>query len=91
MCDCGRNECSFCTNQVALWVRWQLRVEEILKEHQPHTRDGLDLRLGQVLYNVLSYYRQDIAYQISGSLIDPFHNDDNVPAFLEKVDELWTT
>lgn len=90
MCDCGRNECSFCTDQVDLWFRWQTRVEEILKGHKPHTRDELDLRLGQVLSNVLSYYRHDIAYKLSGSIVDPFHNDDNIPAFLNKVDELWT-
>lgn len=90
MCDCGKNECSFCTNQLNHWIKWRLRIEEILKVHQPHTRDELDLRLGQVLYIVLNYYRRDIANKLSGSIVDPFHNDNNVPAFLEKVDELWT-
>lgn len=89
MCDCGMLTCSFCTDLIDLWVRWRTFAESLLKEHRPHTRDKLDLRLGQALFNALTWYREDIAYQISGSLIDPFYNDDIVPAFLEKVDELW--
>lgn len=91
MCDCERPECSFCTNQLDIWVDWCTYVELTLRWHKPHTRDELDLRLGQKLFNVLyAFYRPDIANKIRGSIIDPFHNDNKVTAFLEKVDELWT-
>lgn len=89
MCDCGRNECSFCTNQLDHWVRWCGYVEWVLERHLMHTRDELDLRLGQKLFNALWNYRADVADKIRGSIIDPFNNDDKIPAFLEKVDELW--
>lgn len=90
MCDCGLITCSFCYNPLNEWVRWSCYVEQTLAKHKPHTRDELDLRLGQKLFNALWSYRADIADKIRGSIIDPFHNDNNIPAFLEKVDELWT-
>ena len=90
MCDCGRLECSFCTDLLTLWVKWSEYVEWLLARHKPHTRDALDQRLGQLLFNTLDYYRCDVTDKIRGSIVDPFHNDDLVPAFLEKVDELWT-
>ncbi len=92
MCDCGRNECSFCgrTNQFDIWVDWCSYVEIVSQSHRPHTRDELDMRLGQKLFNTLySFFRRDIADKIRGSALDPFYNDDMIPAFLEKVDELW--
>jgi hypothetical protein len=64
-------------------------VEWLRAKHKPHTRDELDLRLGQILFNTLDYYRPDVTDKICGTAIDPFYDDDNVPAFLEKVDELW--
>lgn len=64
-------------------------METVLKRHKPHTRDELDLRLGQVLFNMLGAYNVEVQDKIRGSIVDPFHNDDNVSAFLEKVDELW--
>lgn len=73
-----------------MWTDWQTYVQVVLSNHKPHTRDELDQRLGQKLFNALyCYYRPDVADQIRGSLIDPFYNDDVIPAFLEKVDELW--
>lgn len=89
MCDCGRNECPFCTNQLDLWLKWQRDTARVLGFWQPHTRNENDLRLGQYLFNHLYGYRMDVADKIRGSIIDPFYNDDNIPAFLEKVDELW--
>lgn len=90
MCDCGCNECSFCTNQPVLWFNWATDAEETLSKWRPHTRNENDLRLGQYLFNHLCGYRIDIANKIRGSIVDPFNNDDLIPAFLEKVDELWT-
>ncbi len=79
-------------SRLDMWLDWQNYVQIVLSNHKPHTRDELDLRLGQKLFNALDgYFRPDIANKIRGSIIDPFHNDDNVSAFLERVDELWTT
>jgi len=76
-------------NSLDLWLRWNERVESVLMHHKPHTRDELDLRLGQKLFNMLGAYSPNVQDKIRGSIVDPFHNDDMVPAFLEKVDELW--
>lgn len=90
MCDCGRNECSFCTNQLNLWVEWTSEVTAIMANWKPHTRNEQDERLGQYLFNYLYLaFREDVANKIRGSIVDPFHNDNLIPAFLEKVDELW--
>jgi hypothetical protein len=89
MCNCGLNECSFCNNQLNRWVMWCEYVQWVLERHKPHTRDEIDLRLGQKLFNALCEYRCDVADQIRGSIVDPFNDDDMIPAFLEKVDELW--
>lgn len=90
MCNCGKITCSFCYNALNEWVRWRGYVEQTLAKHMPHTRDELDLRLGQKLFNALWSYRVDIAEEIRGSVIDPFNDDDMISAFLERVDELWT-
>ena len=90
MCDCGKDECSFCTNQLNLWLKWHEDIGPILAVWRPHTRNENDLRLGQYLFNHLCGYRMDVADKIRGSIVDPFYNDDKIPAFLEKVDELWT-
>lgn len=89
MRNCGEEKCkNVC--QLNWWFTWNDYVEETLAKHKPHTRDVLDIRLGQKLFNALCEYRADIADQIRGSAVDPFNDDDMVPAFLEKVDELWT-
>lgn len=90
MCNCGKNECSFCNNQLNRWVKWSEYVQWVLERHPPQTRDEIDLRLGQKLFNALCEYHEDVANKIRGSILDPFYNDDVITAFLEKVDELWT-
>jgi len=77
-------------SQLDMWADWQNYVQVVLSNQKPHTRDAMDLRLGQKLFNVLySFYRPDIANKIRGSIVDPFNNDNMIPAFLDKVDELW--
>lgn len=89
MCDCGEFDCRLCTNQTNNWVKWAQDVESIRKHWPTGTlRNGL--RLGQYLYNHLYRVKPLVACQICGSIVDPFHNDDKITAFLEKVDELWT-
>lgn len=46
---------------------------------------GVDVRKGQHYFNSLPV---DIADQIVGTDVDPFYNDDLIPAFLLKVQEL---
>lgn len=89
MCDCGRLDCSFCTNQTNHWINWRIEVEKILSVHKPGTRIN-DMRLGQRLFNLLTEFRPRISTIIAGSIVDPFHNDDKIRDFLDKVDELWT-
>lgn len=45
--------------------------------------------MGQAYFNILADLRPDIAESISGSVLDCYEYDSQVPAFLEKVKELW--
>lgn len=46
-------------------------------------------RQGQWAFNMLDMWRPDLSTQIRGKLIDPFHNDDRLPAFWAFVEENW--
>ena len=48
-------------------------------------------RPGQLAYNMLRKVRPDLADQVRGQQgIDPFHRDDNLPAFFQFVEDNWT-
>ena len=89
MCDCWEQWCSFCTDQVDNWIEWQGFCETVKDAYSHNPNYKFTLRYGQQIYNGLCDYRPDIARKLSGSIVDPFHNDEKVPEFLEKVDELW--
>lgn len=90
MCNCFQVTCPICVDQTRLWIAWVEYVEKVRAPWTPHTRNEQDLRLGQYLFNLLCECNPDVANQIRGSILDPFYNDDVIPDFLEKVDELWT-
>lgn len=69
------------------WLQWNLWYPDAIATW--NTTPHGDLRLGQYLFNSLYELNTMIANKIRGSIVDPFYNDDLIPAFLEKVDELW--
>jgi hypothetical protein len=48
-----------------------------------------DQCVGQWWFNRLYDFRPDVANQIRGTLKDPFHRDDVLDDFHERVMELW--
>lgn len=46
-------------------------------------------RRGQAYFNVLHDVRPDLASQVRGTRLDPFHNDARVPEFLARVCLIW--
>ena len=47
-------------------------------------------RSGQWAFNLLCYVRADLADRVNGSLnLDPFHNDEKLPAFWKFVEDNW--
>lgn len=46
-------------------------------------------RYGQVYYNLLSYHRPDVASQIQGTLMDPFHKKEVSPYTISFVKSKW--
>jgi hypothetical protein len=47
------------------------------------------MRLGQYFYNRLFFARSDLAEKIVSTEVDPFHNDDNLIAFFNYLQENW--
>lgn len=48
-----------------------------------------DERLGQAYFNTLSVHRPDLAEQIRGRGLDPFHMDSRLTEFLDHLSEVW--
>ena len=48
-------------------------MNEYLKAVQLYLDNGIDLRYGQGLFNVLLYHNPELAEQIRGTTLDPFH------------------
>lgn len=46
-------------------------------------------RKGQFAFNKLAQLRPDLSEQIRGSKLDPFYDDDVLPAFFEWVEANW--
>lgn len=70
------------------WVNWKGSTQRLLDTWPAGTRRN-DMRLGQTLFNKLYQCNPEVADLIRGTSADPFHNDNIIPAFLERVDELW--
>jgi len=47
------------------------------------------LRRGQVAYNLLFDFRPDLAREIVGTNVDPFHDDSKINMFMHRLAELW--
>ena len=74
---------------VDIWVEWRSHVEKLIADHEKYGPIS-SMRLGQMIINALEGYgRIDIKFRTSGALCDPFHNDENIPAFIQLVDETW--
>jgi len=43
-----------------------------------------DLRAGQVVFNEMYKWCPDVANKYRGSIIDPFHDSNNIQLFIEK-------
>lgn len=53
-------------------------------------RGGDNERIGQAYFNELSLVRPDLAEIVRGSeLLDPYHRDEIIPAFLDYVCSQW--
>jgi len=46
-------------------------------------------RYGQVYYNLLSYHRPDIANEIQGTLMDPFHKKEVSQYVINFIKSKW--
>jgi hypothetical protein len=57
---------------------------------QHYNLNRTHLRMGQAYFNALFMLRPNIAKEISGTDYDPFYQDDKLPVFLTKVEELLT-
>lgn len=53
-------------------------------------RENPQWRSGQAHFNVLSMFRPDISEPLRGSTLDPFYQDDLLPAFLAHVANEWS-
>lgn len=67
------------------WIEFvmQYQKEVIVMRTPPHC----SVRLGQALFNCLpkSYWGR-----VTGKDFDPFYDDRNIPAFIDKLYELWS-
>lgn len=48
-----------------------------------------DQRRGQMFFNVLADARPDLAEQVRGTTLDPFHDNSRIPDFLRHVEDNW--
>ena len=46
-------------------------------------------RTGQAYFNTLMDCKPEMAYFLKGTVLDPYYDDKNVPAFLAYVGEHW--
>ena len=65
-------------------------MDEWLAYALKYIKDHPEQRQGQAYYNSLHAHRPDIAYSLTGTVFDPFYNNARLPAFFEKVEELWS-
>lgn len=62
---------------------------EFLMEVAYHYNANFDLRFGQAAFNVLYALDEDLANSIRGTDLDPFHDDEKLPEFLERLRSEW--
>jgi hypothetical protein len=61
------------------FTRYQNRVDRYRKEHP-------EQRYGQAAFNVLYDERPELANQVRATLLDPFHVDERLTAFLRFIE-----
>jgi hypothetical protein len=60
-----------------------------LTKVQQAKREHPEWRNGQAHFIVLTQERMDIARVLWSTDVDPFHDDDRIPAFLTSVGGMW--
>lgn len=48
-----------------------------------------DQRLGQALFNSLNHVNRVLANSVRGSVVDPFFDNQHIPAFINYVEKNW--
>lgn len=65
-----------------------MTYEEFIASLADHNRPPR-WRKGQFAFNALHDARPDISEELRTSCLDPFYNDNRIPAFLEAVASMW--
>ena len=75
-----------------MYTRTMNTLQEYLDAVLVAQRFQPEWRYGQILYNVLSEYRPDLAKQVDGTSLDPFYlaADQTTPFILWLIDNLDT-
>lgn len=47
-------------------------------------------RVGQFYFNALNYVRPDLAKEVRATELDPFYDDERIPAFMEALASMWS-
>ena len=58
-----------------------MKITEFRKLAKAELKQYPELRKGQAMFNVLCKLNSKWAEEIRGQKIDPFYNDENIPAF----------
>lgn len=67
-----------------------MSFEEYIAAAEEENRKYHYIRRGQAYFNMLSRINKDLARQAIGTDFDPFNDDENLPDFLEWVQENWS-
>lgn len=66
-----------------------LTFEQFADHCDKHSSDHPFWRPGQFVFNVLLNHRPDLAEQLRGTDLDPFHRSDLIPATLAWLRDNW--
>lgn len=76
-------------NSIEAWMLWVKRIEYI-RSQWPNGVVRHGRRLGQELFNKLfDFNRNDLAILVTGTVLDPFNQDNSIDDFLEFIDANW--
>jgi hypothetical protein len=67
------------------FTTWHTRTSVAWVRHYRET----EWRKGQTYFNLLYDERPDVADRVRGTAVDPFHQDEKLPVFLDVVCGLW--
>ena len=64
-------------------------TDNILKLFSKTMEIHKNMRYGQALFNALYILNEELANEIRGTELDPFHNDRRVDMFLNYLEKEW--